>query len=53
MIDNRAIIADDAQIGKNVTIGANAIIGNGVKIGDNVLLCLTHIWNTAKLVTEH
>ena len=38
MIDNRAIIADDAQIGKNVTIGANAIIGNGVKIGDNVTI---------------
>ena len=38
MIDNRAIIADDAQIGKNVTIGANAIIGNGVKICDNVTI---------------
>ena len=38
MIDNRAIIADDAQIGQNVTIGANAIIGNGVKIGDNVTI---------------
>ncbi len=38
MIDKRAIIADDAQIGKNVTIGANAVIGNGVKIADNVTI---------------
>lgn len=38
MIDKRAIIADDAQIGKNVTIGANAIIGNGVVLGDNVTI---------------
>ena len=38
MIDNRAIISDDAQIGKNVTIGANAVIGKNVKIGDNVII---------------
>src|SRR5574344_1322486 len=38
MIDKRAIIADDAVVGKNVTIGANAIIGNGVKLGDNVVI---------------
>lgn len=38
MIDKRAIIADDAQIGENVTIGANAVIGNGVKIGNNVTI---------------
>ena len=38
MIDKRAIIADDAQIGNNVTIGANAVIGNGVKIADNVII---------------
>ena len=38
MIDNRAIISDDAQIGKNVTIGANAVIGENVKIGDNVII---------------
>lgn len=38
MIDKRAIIADDAQIGNNVTIGANAVIGENVKIGDNVII---------------
>ena len=38
MIDNRAIISDDAQIGENVTIGANAIIGKGVKLGNNVTI---------------
>ncbi len=38
MIDNRAIISDDAQIGQNVTIGANAVIGKNVKIGDNVII---------------
>lgn len=38
MIDKRAIISDDAQIGNNVTIGANAIIGENVKIGDNVII---------------
>ena len=38
MIDKRAIIADDAQIGQNVTIGANAVIGENVKIGDNVII---------------
>jgi UDP-N-acetylglucosamine acyltransferase len=38
MIDKRAIIADDAQIGNNVTIGANAIIGENVKIGNNVII---------------
>ena len=38
MIDNRAIISDDAQIGSNVTIGANAVIGKNVKIGDNVII---------------
>ena len=38
MIDQRAIIADDAQIGNNVTIGANAVIGNSVKIADNVII---------------
>ena len=38
MIDKRAIISDDAQIGQNVTIGANAVIGKNVKIGDNVII---------------
>ena len=38
MIDKRAIISDDAQIGQNVTIGANAVIGENVKIGDNVII---------------
>lgn len=38
MIDKRAIISNDAQIGENVTIGANAVIGNGVKIGNNVTI---------------
>lgn len=38
MIDNRAIISDDAILGKNVTIGANAIIGKGVVLGDNVTI---------------
>ena len=38
MIDKRAIISDDAQIGKNVKIGANAIIGENVKIADNVVI---------------
>ena len=38
MIDKRAIISDDAQIGNNVTIGANAIIGENVKIADNVII---------------
>ena len=38
MIDKRAIIADDAQIGNNVTIGANAVIGENVKLGDNVII---------------
>ena len=38
MIDNRAIISDDAQIGQNVTIGANAVISKNVKIGDNVII---------------
>lgn len=38
MIDKRAIIADDAQIGNNVTIGANAVIGKNVQIGDNVII---------------
>lgn len=38
MIDKRAIIADSAKIGKNVTIGANAVIGEDVKLGDNVII---------------
>lgn len=38
MIDKRAIISDDAQIGSNVTVGANAIIGENVKLGDNVII---------------
>ena len=38
MIDKRAIISDDAQIGQNVTIGANAVIGENVKIADNVII---------------
>ena len=38
MIDKRAIISDDAQIGNNVTIGANAVIGENVKLGDNVVI---------------
>lgn len=38
MIDKRAIISDDAQIGQNVTIGANAVIGENVKIGDNAII---------------
>lgn len=38
MIDKRAIISDDAQIGQNVTIGANAVIGENVKLGDNVII---------------
>lgn len=38
MIDKRAIISDDAQIGQNVKIGANAIIGENVKLADNVII---------------
>ena len=34
MIDPRAIIAPDAEIGAGVTIGAFTVIGAGVKIGD-------------------
>ncbi len=34
MIDPRAIIAPDAEIGEGVVIGAFTIIGAGVKIGD-------------------
>ena len=38
MIDKRAIISDDAQIGNNVKIGANAYIGENVKLADNVII---------------
>lgn len=39
MIDNRAIIAKDAQIGNNCEIGPNAYIGENVILGDNVKVC--------------
>lgn len=39
MIDNRAIISKDAQIGNNCEIGPNAYIGENVILGDNVKVC--------------
>lgn len=39
MIDNRAIISKDAQIGDNCEIGPNAYIGENVILGDNVKVC--------------
>lgn len=35
-ISPHAVIADDAELGKNVCIGANAVIESGVTLGDNV-----------------
>ncbi len=39
MIDSRAIISKDAQIGNNCEIGPNAYIGENVILGDNVKVC--------------
>lgn len=37
-ISERAVIAPDAQLGKNVSIGPNAVIESGVTLGDNVTI---------------
>ncbi|CAG8998487.1 MAG: UDP-3-O-(3-hydroxymyristoyl)glucosamine N-acyltransferase [Candidatus Celerinatantimonas neptuna] len=34
-IHSSAVIADDVELGRNVSIGANAVIEQGVSIGDN------------------
>ncbi len=33
-----AVIADDVQLGSNVSVGANAVIETGVVLGDNVVI---------------
>ncbi|WP_159565842.1 UDP-3-O-(3-hydroxymyristoyl)glucosamine N-acyltransferase [Budvicia diplopodorum] len=37
-IASTAVIAANAQLGKNVSIGSNAVIETGVKLGDNVVI---------------
>ena len=39
MIDDKAIISKDAQIGNNCEIGPNVYIGKNVILGDNVKVC--------------
>ncbi|MFC0180073.1 UDP-3-O-(3-hydroxymyristoyl)glucosamine N-acyltransferase [Thorsellia kenyensis] len=37
-INPTAVIAEDAVLGKNVSIGANAVIESGVQLGDDVVI---------------